>query len=160
MRKPWAWPRQFQLFDGRKAREVVMKYLERIGIILTVIAVLIAATATAAFAQRRGGRVISYRTVVYRPVVVSPYRHYYYSSGFFGHPYYYDPYYYDPYVRERRERYNRENAVRKARRKIAKDRERFLADGILTAKEREKMEKNQRKYAKAVTKLNRFNRNL
>jgi hypothetical protein len=110
-------------------------------------------------AQRRARAGATFRrTVVVRRV----YYHRYYDPfwrGTLWDPYYWnDPYYSDPYLWERRTRYYKEKAVRDARRKLAKNREKYAADGYLTPKEREKLAKSQRKYSKAVASLNKYNR--
>lgn len=109
----------------------------------------------AAPAQRR-------TVVVRRPVVVHRiyYRHYDpFWRGTLWDPYWgYDPYFYDPYLRAQRERYYLQDDVKDKRKDLAKHREKYNSDGYLTPKEREKLAKDQEKYAKAVAKLNRFNR--
>jgi len=57
-----------------------------------------------------------------------------------------------------REKYYKEKAVRDASRKLAKDTAKYQADGVLTAKEQEKLMKKRRDYEKAMAKLNKFNR--
>ena len=95
---------------------------------------------------------------VYRPVAVRPYwgwanpwRSWYYDP-------FYDPYYYDPAYREYRDRYYLQHDVSDARKKIAKDREKYMKDGYIDAKEQEKLMNDQRKYQEKVAKLERFNR--
>jgi hypothetical protein len=61
----------------------------------------------------------------------------------------------DPFYYEMRQQYYDRKAVSDARRKLAKDREKFYADGYLDAKEAERLAKDQRDYDKAVDRLNR-----
>jgi hypothetical protein len=112
---------------------------------------LVAGMAITSSAQRRGTRVTS---VIYRPIII---RRPFFRDPFWYSRYYYDPYFYDPYLRDRRDRYYREKAVRDARRELARHRERYGADGIITAKEREELIENEDELAKAIRKLNRFN---
>jgi len=89
------------------------------------------------------------------------YQRYYdpFWRGTLWDPYYsYDPYFYDPYLSAQRDKYYKEKAVRDARRKLATHREEYGYDGYLTEKERKKIAKDQRKYAKAVANLNKFYR--
>jgi hypothetical protein len=65
---------------------------------------------------------------------------------------------YDPYLRAQRDKYYKEKAVRDASRKLAKDSAKYQADGVLTAKEQEKLMKKRHDYEKAVANLNKFNR--
>lgn len=71
---------------------------------------------------------------------------------------FYDPYFYDPYLSERRTRYYKERDVRNKRKDLAKDREKYYADGYLSPKEQEKLAKAERKYNNAVEDLNDYNR--
>jgi hypothetical protein len=139
-----------------------MKYIKGIMLLLSVMFVFETIAARDASAQRRlivssTSRPITVRRVYY-------YRPYYdpFWRGTLWDPYYswyYDPYYYDPYLRLQRDKYYKEKAVRDARRNLAKSREKYASDGYLTAKERKKLAKKQRKYAKAVASLAKFNRN-
>jgi hypothetical protein len=137
-----------------------MNLLKRIALFGLATAFIVVLMQISAAAQMR--RVVvntSSQPIVIRQV----YYHRYYDPfwrGTLWDPYgYYNPYYYDPYLRERQERYYREKAVRDARRRIAKHREKYRSDGYLTPKEREKLAKDQRKYEQAVAKLNSYNRN-
>ena len=91
-----------------------------------------------------------------RPVIVRSYWGWG-RGGWFGGPGWYDPYFYDPYLWERRERYYKQKNVRDSRRKLRSDREKYSADGVITPKEREKLDKRERSYDKAVDKLRKFN---
>ena len=132
---------------GRKAREVKMKYTKRFGII-SVLVFLLGIMAVDAPAQNR--RVIR----VYRPAYERPY----WGYDPFWHSGWYDPYLYDPYLREQRDKYYKEKTVRDASKKLAKDQAKYRADGVITAKEQEKLMKKRQDYDKAVAKLNKFNR--
>jgi hypothetical protein len=122
-----------------------MKYLKRFGLFLSAIILFVSAfvmTPPAVQAQR---------TVYYRPVIVSrPFVRPFYYSRFYDP--FYDPYYYDPYLSYQRDKYYHEKAVRDARRKVTKNAEKYGANS-------EKTMKAQEKYAKAVRRLNEFNRN-
>jgi hypothetical protein len=124
-----------------------MRYLKRITAIISLMAALFVMGALNAQAQAR--RVV----VVHRPVV--------WHTGFWGRGYYdpfYDPYYYDPYLQARREKYYLQQDVKDKRKDLAKHQEKYRNDGYLSPKEQEKLAKDQEKYAKAVAKLNKYNR--
>jgi len=70
----------------------------------------------------------------------------------------YDPYFYDPVYRAEVDRYNLQNDVSSARKKIAKDREKYAKDGYIDPKEQEKLMKDQEKYQEKVAKLDKYNR--
>jgi hypothetical protein len=87
--------------------------------------------------------------VIYRPVYVyRPYSWYYDP--------FYDPYYYDPYLRARRDRYYAQQRVARERRDMAEHKEKYYADGVITAKERAQMIDDQRQLANAVRDLQRY----
>jgi hypothetical protein len=95
---------------------------------------------------------------VYRPVVRS---HWGWYDPFWRSNYYdpfYDPYYYDPAYREYRDRYYLQKDVNDARKKISKDREKYMKDGYIDPKEQEKLLKNEQKYRERVAKLNEYER--
>src|SRR5215467_272371 len=123
-----------------------MRYLKRITAIISLMTALFIMGAINTQAQTRG-RVI----VVHRPVI--------WHTGFWGYGYYdpfYDPYYYDPYLQAQREKYYLQEDVKDKRKDLAKHQEKYRSDGVLTAKEQEKLVKDQEKYNKAVRKLNDF----
>ena len=124
-----------------------MRYLKRITAIISLIAFVFVLGVINTPAQHRGyGRVI----IVQRP---------FFHRGFWGYPYgFYDPYAYDPYWQAQREKYYLQKDVKDKRKDLAKDREKYGSDGYLSPKEHEKLAKAQEKYAKAVAKLNKFNR--
>jgi hypothetical protein len=92
---------------------------------------------------------------VYRPVVVRPY----WGWGWGYNSFYNDPYYYDPAYREYRDGYYLQSDVSSARKKLAKDREKYYKDGYIDPKEQEKLMKDQQNYQEKVAKLNSYNRN-
>jgi len=125
-----------------------MRYVKRLTLLISAMIVLFGATAMDVSAQRRGV------VVVRRPVIV---------RSHWGSPFWHgwgwnDPYLYDPYLREQRDRYYKEKAVKDASKKLDKDKAKYTADGVLTDKEREKLDKRNRDYNKAVEKLSDFNR--
>jgi hypothetical protein len=146
---------------GPDGREVfIMKLLKRIALSGLAVTFLTGIMVFGASAQTRVRLV---RSTTSQPVIV---RRYYYNRyynpfwrGTLWDPFYYDPYYYDPYLRAQRDKYYKEKEVRDARRNLAKNQEKYGSDGYLTPKEQEKLAKAQRRYAKAVASLNKFNRN-
>ena len=91
--------------------------------------------------------------VVYRPIYRRPYL---YSR------YYYDPFYSDlyktPYERYLEERYYAQNQVRHDQKVLAKNREKYARDGILTDKERRKLQDDASDLQKSRTRLARLGR--
>jgi hypothetical protein len=91
------------------------------------------------------------RRVVYRPVYV--YRPFY-------NRWYYDPfyssYYSDPYFEARRSRYYAEERVARERRDMAEHKEKYYADGVITAKERAQMIDDVRQLQNAQRDLQRY----
>jgi hypothetical protein len=127
-----------------------MKYLRRFGLFLSAIILFTGAFATTSSAQRR--------VVVVRPVIRSGF---FYDRPYWGYGYYdpfYNPYYYDPYLQYQREKYYDQKSVNDANKKLSKDRAKFNSDGVMTAKEQEKLMKDREKYSKAVRRLNELNR--
>jgi len=122
-----------------------MRYTKRFVLIISALILLLGTMAVTASSQSRARR-------IYRPVFV---RHYWGYDPF--RSWGYDPYLYDPYLREQRDRYYKEKAVRDANKKLTKDRDKYRADGVITAKEQENLAKRRHDYEKAVTKLNKFN---
>jgi hypothetical protein len=126
-----------------------MRYIKTISIIVFAIFLYLGASAVNTSAQTR-------TVYVYRPYVA---RHWGWYDPFWSRGWYWsDPYWSDPYLAEQREKYYREKAVRDARNKLAKDRAKYREDGVLTAKEQEKLAKRAHDYNKAVQKLNKFYR--
>ena len=125
-----------------------MRYTTKIGVLFFAIFLFAGIMAENTFGQRRG--------YVRRPIIV---RHYGYDPfwqpyGWWGN----DPYFNDPYLYHQREKYYKEKAVKDARRKLSEDREKYGSDGVITAKEQEKLDKRARDYNKAVNKLDDFRR--
>jgi hypothetical protein len=127
-----------------------MRYAKKLVVVFSALVILLGLMVVSASAQTR--RTVTKR--VYRPIII---RQYVRDPFWYSHYWGYDPYFYDPYLRERRERYYKEKAVRDANRKYKKDREKFAADGVLTAKEQKKLFERREKYNKAVRKLAKFN---
>ena len=120
---------------------------KRIAILLFTLVMILGAAVVTASAQRGFHR-------VYRPVVVRPY----WGFGWGYNSYWNDPYYYDPAYRDYRDRYYLQSDVSSARKKIAKDREKYSKDGYIDPKEQEKLMDDQRKYDEKVAKLERYKR--
>lgn len=125
-----------------------MRYLTRSLLIFSAFILFWSAFATTAQAQKGKHKVI----YIYRPYYVDPF-----WRGTLWDPYWYRGYY-NPYRQERRERYEREDNVRDARRHLDEDRAKYRADGVITAKEAEKIAKREQTLAKAIRKLDEFNR--
>ena len=102
---------------------------------------------TSASAQTR-------RVVVYRPVYVRP---------FWGYRHYYDPFWRDmyktPYERYLEERWYAQRELQGNLRELSKHREKYAADGVITAKERRELDDDVRDVAKARARLAVLNRN-
>ena len=135
-----------------------MRSVKRFGIIASIIFVFLSGLAiTQADAQTRRGRVV--RPVIVRPII--------YRDPFWF--YRYDPFYSDFYYRARyetprekyeREKFKRESKVDKELREYNKEKEKAMRDGVVTAKENEKVIKKRRDYEKAVSELESFRRSF
>jgi hypothetical protein len=127
--------------------------------ILTAFAVLMFAGALAldAPAQTRGNTVVR-RPVIVRPVVI---RQPYWGYSAWRSPYYwgYDPYWSSPYLRYQEEKFYLEQRVRGNERELAKHKEKYQADGVITAKERRELEDDVKDVREARARLNRLLRN-
>ena len=129
-----------------------MRSVKRFGIIASIIFVFLTGLAvTSADAQTR--RV--YRRVIVRPII--------YRDPFWFDRY--DPFYSDFYYRARyesprekyeREKYRRESKVDEELRELNKEREKAMRDGVITAKESEKIIEERREYEKARADLQSF----
>lgn len=119
-----------------------MRYLKKIGLVISGIILSVCALAMNAEAQRG----------FHRPIVI---RSHIYSSPFWGWNSWNDPYWNDPFYWEQRQKYYDRQSVRDAEKKLSKDKEKYNADGYLTPKEQEKLAKDREKYDKAVVKLHR-----
>ena len=129
-----------------------MKFTHRFLTMVFAIVLLTGISAISTSAQTRRGRVIR------RPVIVRQYYYNpYWSRNYWGYDYY-DPYFYDPYYSARRQKYYLENELRGNRRELQKHLEKYNADGVLTAKEREELADDYRDVEKARRRLNEFNR--
>jgi hypothetical protein len=126
-----------------------MGNLKRSIALISLVAAIFAAGVVTVDAQYRGRRVI----VVHRPVW---HRGFYRPYGFYDP--FYDPYFYDPYLRAQREKYYLQQEVKDKRKDLAKHQEKYRSDGYISPKEQEKLMKDRQKYAKAVAKLNKYNR--
>jgi hypothetical protein len=128
-----------------------MKFTNKILTLVFAIVLLTGVSAISASAQSRGVRVIR------RPLVV---RQYYYRPNPFWYRNYYwgDRYYYDPYLREREQRYYLESELSGNKKELRKHLDKYNADGVITAKEREELADDYRDVEKAQRKLNEFNR--
>jgi hypothetical protein len=125
-----------------------MKYTRKAWVLLFAIFLILSSLVVTVSAQNRRS--------VRRPVII---RHYGWHDPWFSRNWWWnDPYWSDPYLREQREAYYKNKAVKDANKKLNKDKEKFRADGVITAKEQEKLDKRARDYSKAVEKLDKFNR--
>ena len=134
-----------------------MRSIKRLGIIVSVIFVFLAGMAvTPSEAQ--------YRRRIVRPIIVRPmiYR------DPFWHSRWYDPWY-DTFFRARyespremfeREKYRRESKVDEELRELNKAKEKAMRDGVITAKESEKIIEERREYQKALADLESFRRSF
>ncbi len=133
-----------------------MRYAKKIEVIILVAFVAVGLMAVGASAQIRGGIRFG-GGGFHRPFIGRGYyrtRSPFWNSGYWGDPFYRE----DPYLRDRRMRYDREKAVRDARRKINEDTEKFQANRYISPPEQEKLDKDTRKYNEAVQRLDKFNR--
>src|SRR5438309_9334482 len=99
------------------------------------------------------------RIVVYRPVYTRPYL----GWGWGFHRGYYDPFWADiyktPYERYLEERYYAQQDLQHNQKELAKHREKYAKDGIITAKEQRKLQDDAMDIAKARARLAQLNRN-
>jgi hypothetical protein len=96
---------------------------------------------------------------IYRPV----YTHPYFGWGWGFHRGFYDPFWADmyqtPYERYLEERYYAERDLRHEQKELAKHQEKYAKDGIITEKERKKLNDDVKDLAKARERLAELNRN-
>ena len=136
-----------------------MKYSGKL-LTLFFAAFLLIGTAVILTPAQRRGTVRVYR----RPIVVRPYYYnpYYYGSlnrwNYWGDLFYSDPYFYDPYLRAQRQRYYLQQELNGNKRELRKHLEKYNADGVITAKEREELADDYRDVEKATRKLKEFER--
>lgn len=135
-----------------------MKYGRKIAVYIFAMFLIAGTLALSASAQTRG-RVIR-GTPVLRPVIVQRYvvrdPFWRYNRWGWGNAGWYDPYWNNPYLRYQETNYYREKAVRDARRELAIHREKYRADGFISAKEQKELNEDQRDLQKAIQKLNKF----
>ena len=130
-----------------------MSRVKRFGIIVSIIFVFLSGLAIVPVEAQTRRRVIVVRPIVYR------------------HPFWfhrYDPWY-DPFYRTRyesprekyeREKYRRESKVDEELRELNKEQEKAMRDGVITAKESEKIMEERREYEKARADLESFRRSF
>ena len=134
-----------------------MKYTKKILTLFFAVVLLIGSSVIFTQAQRRVVRVVR------RPVVVSPYyynNYYGYSRRYYNPWYdsfYGDPYFYDPYLSQQRQRYYLQRELSGNKSELRKHLEKYNADGVITAKEREELADDYRDVEKATRKLKEFN---
>ena len=99
------------------------------------------------------------RIVVYRPVYTRPY----YGWGWGFNRGYYDPFWADmyksPYERYLEERWYAQRDLQHNQKELAKHREKYARDGVITPKEQKKLYDDARDIAKARARLARLNGN-
>ena len=132
-----------------------MKFTKSILALVFAMVLLTGLAAISVSAQSRGGRVIR-RPVVVRQYYVRPNPFWY--RNYWGYSNYYDPYFYDPYYEARRQQYYLERELRGNKAELRKHLDKYRADGVITAKEREELNDDYRDIEKAQRKLNEFNR--
>jgi hypothetical protein len=121
-----------------------MRYVKHLSLTIIAIILLSTAFATSASAQR-GRHGTKQRVIVY----VNPFYNSWYDP-------FYDPYYYNPYYRERRNRYYLEQELRGNERELAKHREKYNRDGVITAKERRELDDDIKDVANSRATLQRL----
>ena len=130
-----------------------MKHSRKLLTLIFAIVLFAGLAVADASAQRRGGgRFVQRRPVVVRQYYVRRYNPYWYWNSWDS------PYFYDPYLSERRQRYYLENELRGNREELRKHLEKYNADGVITAKEREELEDDYRDVERATRKLREFDR--
>lgn len=131
-----------------------MKHTKKLVTLFFATILLIGTMVIVASAQRRG------KVRIYRPVAVGSY-YYGYSNPWYwnswANPWYGDPSFYDPYYRERQQRSYLNRRVRGDRKDLRKSIEKYNADGVLTDKERRKLEDKYQDVEKSERKLREFN---
>ena len=101
--------------------------------------------------------------IVRRPVVVQRVDRPYWRSASWGHsPFYYDPFYADlyksPYERYLEERYYATRELVGNQKELAKHREKYARDGVITPKEQKELADDVRDVQKAQQRLAKLNR--
>ena len=128
-----------------------MKYIRKYGIIAAALLIFMGAAAINTNAQVR---------IYRRPLIVRSHGFYdpFWRGTMWGSPFYGDTYWNDPYYWEMRERYYKEKDVRDAARNLEKDRAKYAKDGVIDAREQEKLLKARRKYDEKVASLQKYRR--
>jgi hypothetical protein len=119
--------------------------------LMLILALIFSAGAFVTSTEAQTRRIIR-PVVVYRPVYVRPFRVYRYYDPFWAERYK------SPYERFLEERYYAQRELEGNVRELARHREKYGRDGVITAKERRELEDDVRDVAKARAKLARFNR--
>jgi hypothetical protein len=100
--------------------------------------------------------------IVRRPVVVHRVYRPYWGSRYWGWGRYYDPFYADmyktPYERYLEERYYAQRELAGNQKELAKHKEKYARDGVITAKERKELDDDIRDVQKAQQRLRELNR--
>ena len=101
--------------------------------------------------------------IVRRPVVVQRVYRPYWRSAYWGYsPFYYDPFYADlyksPYERYLEERYYAKRELVGNQKELAKHREKYARDGVITPKEQKELADDVRDVQKAQQRLAKLNR--
>ncbi|HEY0459436.1 MAG TPA: hypothetical protein VGC97_09890 [Pyrinomonadaceae bacterium] len=130
-----------------------MNFTKRIITFVFAIVLLTGVTALSASAQRRSGV-----RIVQRPVIVRTYGYNRPNPFWYRNYYWNNRYFYDPYLREREQRYYLEQELSGNKKELRKHLEKYNADGVLTAKEREELADDYRDVEKAQRQVNEFNR--
>jgi hypothetical protein len=130
-----------------------MNFTKRIITFVFAIVLLTGVTALSTSAQRRSGV-----RIVQRPVIVRTYGYYRPNPFRYRNYYWNNRYFYDPYLREREQRYYLEQELSGNKTELRKHLEKYNADGVLTAKEREELADDYRDVEKAQRQINEFNR--
>jgi hypothetical protein len=134
-----------------------MRNVKRFGIIASIIFVFLSGLAVMPAEAQNRKRVV--RPIIVRPII--------YRDPFWFNRWYdpwYDPlyraWYETPRQKYEREKYRRESKVDKKLRELNKEQENAMRDGVITAKESEKIMKKRRDYEKALADLDSFRRSF
>lgn len=131
-----------------------MKYSGKLLTLFFAAILLIGSAVISTQAQRPGVVRVYRRPIIVRPYYYSPFSHWnYWGDSFYG-----DPYFYDPYLRAQRQKYYLQQKLNGNKRELRKHLEKYNADGVITAKEREELDDNYRDVEKATRKLKEFER--
>ncbi len=134
-----------------------MKHTKKLLTLFFAAFLLIGSAVISTQAQRRGGTRVYRRPVVVRPYYYSPFGYSnFWGRGYYGSSYFGDPYFYDPYLNAQRQRYYLREELRDNKRELQKHLQKYNADGVVTAKEREELNDDYSDVAKATRKLREF----